>query len=577
LTAREAAAALAEIAVLLEVVGGNPFRARAFRSAARALETSGADLPALAAGGRLRTLRGVGEGIAGVLEELLSTGSSRMLEELRAGTPAGVYDLMRVRGLGASRIRRLFAELGIDSLETLQSAAAAGRIAPLPGFGPATERRILEGVEFARSLRGLRRLFQAVEAASALLELVESLPGVTKVRAAGELRRRLEVVGSLDLVAAGDDPRSVHRGFAAAMGAEPNEAGVHTALADGLAVSLRCVTPDRFAGVLLHATGSPDHLDALGRRAAERGLRLAEDGLHAGGERLETPDEEAVYGALGLAWIPPELREGWGEVEAAAEGRLPELVEAGDLRGTFHCHTTDSDGRASLEEMASAARERGWSYLGIADHSRAASYAGGMTPDAVRAQQARITRWNREHGGRGKERFRLLSGTEADILPDGSLDYDDALLGSFDFVVGSVHSGFAMPEREMTDRIVRAVENPRLTMLGHPTGRILLRRPGYGVDLDAVLDAAAHHGVAVEINADPNRLDLDWRGARSAAERGVPIVVNPDAHSVPALGNVAWGVGIARKGWLTRGAVLNTRELDRLEEWIAERKQEGAP
>lgn len=578
MTPREAGAALAEVAMLLEVVGGNPFRARAFQAAARALETSAADLAALAAEGRLRSLPGVGEGIASVLEELIATGSATVLEELRSRTPAGLYDLMRIKGLGAKRIRTLYAELGIDSLDAVEEAAAAGRIAQLPGFGARIEQKILEGVAFARSLRGRRRRFQAVESAAGLLELVEGLPSVRRASSAGELRRRLEVVRSLELVAASDDPAATLAAFRALQGGEPHPdpSRATSRLSDGLAVELRCVAPEEYATALLFATGSEGHLAALAERAGARRLRLAADGLFRGKKRVETPDEAAVYDALELAWVPPELREGWGEVEAAAEGRLPELLEVDHLRGTFHCHTTFSDGRATLAEMAEGARARGWWYLGIADHSQAAGYAGGLSPAAVRKQQREIDAWNRAHGGRGSSRFRLLKGIEADILPDGRLDYGDDVLRTFDYVVGSVHSGFGMTEREMTDRLLRAVASPHLTILGHATGRLLLRRDGYAVDVRAVIDAAAEHGVAVEINADPNRLDVDWRTARYAAERGVLVPINPDAHSVAGLGNVAHGVDVARKAWLTRAQVPNAWELEPLEEWLAERKQKGA-
>ncbi len=509
----------------------------------------------------------MGEGIAGVLEALLATGTSPMLEALRADTPAGIYDLMRIEGLGARRIRTLYAELGIDSLDAAEAAAAEGRIAALPGFGAKTEAKILEGAAYVRTLRGRRRWYRAAEAAGALLELVEGLPGVVRASSAGELRRRLEVVESVDLVAASTDPAATLAAFRALQGGDEGGAGIaRTRMIDGVRLTLRAVDDEAFATALLYATGNEAHLEALRERAAARRLRLAPEGLFRGKKRVATADEASVYTALELAFVPPELREGWGEVEAAAEGRLPELVETADLRGTFHCHTTASDGRATLAEMAEAARARGWRYLGIADHSQAAGYAGGLSPAAVRKQQREIDAWNREHGGRGKGRFRLLKGIEADILADGSLDYDDAVLATFDYVVGSVHSGFGMGEREMTDRLLRAVGNPRLTILGHATGRLLLRRSGYAVDVRAVVDAAAEHGVAVEINADPSRLDVDWRTARYAAERGVLVPINPDAHSAAALGNVAYGVNVARKGWLTKRQVPNAWELEPLEE-----------
>jgi DNA polymerase (family X) len=578
MTAREAAAALGEIAMLLEVVGGNPFRAKAYQAASRTLETSGADLDALAAAGELRTIAGVGEGIAAVLAELVQTGTSRMLEELRAKTPVGLYDVMRIKGVGARRGRTLYADLGIDSLEKLEAAAAAGRLATLPGFGAKTEQKILEGVAFVRSMRGRRRYFQAVEAAAALLELVEGLPGVIHASSAGEIRRRLEVVESIDLVAAARKPATVLAAFRTLQGIESidhddADGRAEVELLDGLVANLTCVTPAAYATALIHATGSDEHWAQLAARAETLKLRLEPGGLYQGKKRLALPDEDAVYRALGLAWIPPELREGWGEVEAAAKGALPKLVEVDDLRGTFHCHTSYSDGRATVAEMGEAAQERGWRYLGIADHSQSAGYAGGLPVTAVRRQHREIDAWNAEHGGRGKKRFRLFKGVESDILADGSLDYPDDVLQAFDYVVGSVHSNFALPEKEQTARLVRAVSNPHITILGHATGRLLLRRTGYAVDVRAVIDAAAEHGTCVEINADPHRLDVDWKNARYAAEKGVLVPINPDAHSTGALGNVMYGVNVARKAWLTAPQVLNTWDLDELEEFFAERKQ----
>jgi DNA polymerase (family 10) len=582
MTAREAAAALAEIAMLLEVVGGNPFRAKAFQSASRSLETSGADLTALAAAGGLRTLPGVGEGIASVLAELVATGTSRMLEELRAETPVGLFDVMRIKGVGAKRGRTLYKDLGIDSLEKLEEAAVAGRLAKLPGFGARTEEKILEGVAFVRSMQGRRRFFQAIEPAAALLEMVEQLSGVVRASAAGQVRRRLEVVESIDIVAAARKPETVLAAFRLLQGvkeADDDDADrrAEVVLADGLRATLVCVKPPEYATALLFATGSDDHLAQLAAWAKKQTLRMDRDGVFQGRKRLALPDEDAVYRALGLDFIPPELREGWGEIEAAAEGRLPKLVEVDDLRGTFHCHTTYSDGRASVAEMAEAARERGWRYLGIADHSQSAGYAGGLPVAAVRKQHREIDAWNAEHGGRGKKRFRLFKGVESDILADGSLDYPDDVLRSFDYVVGSVHSSFALPEKEQTRRLIRAVSHPHITMLGHATGRLLLRRSGYAVDARAVIDAAAEHGCCVEINADPHRLDVDWKNARYAAAKGVLVPINPDAHSTGALGNVAWGINVARKAWLSAPQVLNAWDLDELEEFLAERKQKSAP
>jgi DNA polymerase (family 10) len=578
--APEVAGVLSEISMLLEVVGGDPFRAKAYATAARRIEASGADLEALAAEGRLTSLPGVGGGIAEVIRELVETGRSSLYDRLAADTPIGLYDLMRIKGLGPKRIRTLYADLGIDSLDKLEAAALAGRLATLPGIGPGTEKKIIESIAFARAARGRRRLFAALEVAERLLEWLHTLEGVARAEIAGEVRRDLEVVDSVDLVAAAKNPPEILAAFRALSGAaasgpvDPERAEIQ--FSDGLKARLVCVPPARFAAALVHATGSAEHVAQLAARAGEMGMRLAPDGLWRGAKRVATRDEAALYRALDLPFIEPELREGWGEIEAAAAGELPELVEVGDLRGTFHCHTTYSDGRASVAEMGEAARERGWRYLGIADHSQSAGYAGGLTPMRVRAQWAEIDGWNREHGGRGKKRFRLFKGVESDILTDGSLDYPDDVLAGFDYVVGSVHSAFNLGEKEMTRRLVRAVSNPRLTMLGHATGRLLLRRNAYEVDVRAVIDAAAEHGVAVEINADPARLDVDWHYARYAAQKGVLVPINPDAHSTGSLDHVQWGVRVARKAWLGPRNVLNAFELEEVEEYLAKRKQ-GRP
>lgn len=587
MNAREAAAVLAEIAVLSEVLGENPFRARAFAQAARTLETSAADLEALAREGRLTEIPGVGEGIAQAVRELVEEGRSSLHARLREAVPPGLYEVMRVPGLGTKRVRTLFAELGIDSLDALEEAARGGRIAKLSGFGAKTEAKVLEGIAFARMARGRRRYPEAMEAAAALVEWLRAAPEVAAAEIAGALRRRMEVTDAIDLVAASTDAAATLAAFRAlggASGFDPVGGGgdaerAEARLADGVAVRLRCVAPERFVAAMVWETGSEGHREALAKRAKAKRMRLGPDGLARARAAVPLPDEEALYAALGLAYVPPELREGWGEVEAAASGGIPRLVETEDLRGTFHCHTTYSDGKATLAEMAEAARAKGWEYLGIADHSRSAGYAGGLSSAAVRKQHAEIDAWNRAHGGKRKGRpaFRLFKGTESEILADGSLDYDDALLGSFDYVVASVHSGFRIGEREMTERMVRAVSHPRVTMLGHATGRLLLSREGYEVDVRAVIDAAAEHGTAIEINADPRRLDLDWRHVRYAAERGVLVPINPDAHSTRALDNVAYGVGMARKGWLTAAQVLNTRSLPDVEAYLAERKQDRAP
>lgn len=572
----EAARILAEIAQLLELNGADRFRARAFASAARALEGTDLDLVSLARKGKLATLPGVGAGIASVLQELFLTGRSAMHEELVAATPVGLFELMRLPGLGTARIRLLHEKLGVDSLESLEQAARSGRIAALSGFGVSTQEKLLEGIAFARRVRGRRLFPRALEVAERLAQGLLSRPEVSQVEAAGAVRRRLEVVDRVDLVAASRAMDETLAAFAVLNGVSETRIQqpdvLEGRLSDGLPVRLRCVAPQGFAGVLLWETGSDAHLEELGAHAAERGMSLDRDGLSQGGEPVRGRDEAALYSALGLQYLPPELREGMGEVTMAAAGTLPALVELADLRGTFHCHTTASDGKATLEEMRAAAAARGWEYLGIADHSQSAGYAGGLPEDQLLAQVVQIARLNDAESGSG---IRLFAGIESDILGDGSLDYPDRTLAELDYVVASVHSSLRISKEAMTDRLVRAVRHPRLTILGHPTGRLLLRREGYAVDLDALLEAAAEAGAVVEINALPNRLDLDWRAARRAAAAGVLISINPDAHSVDALDDVAYGVNVARKAGLEPRQILNCWPLKEVEGYFAERKQAG--
>jgi DNA polymerase (family X) len=562
-----AALVLDEIASLLALQDADRFRVLAYRNAARAVDRLEGDLAVLIAAGGLADTPGLGPGTVGVLRELVETGRSRLYDRLRQETPAGLAQLRAVPGLGPKRIRTLHERLGIESVQALRDAASAGRVAALPGFGPATERRILEGLDFVDRGVGRRRQPQAYATADRLIGHLETLP-VHAVYLAGELRRRCETVDGIDLLVVSEDRDIVLQGILSIPGltmAERVDAfRVRARLADGAPVRVRCALPGEAAAALVVETGSAAHVRKLAERAEARGLRLDAEGLWRGDEAVDVESEEELYQALDLDWIAPELREGWGEVEAAEAGRLPVLVEYEDLRGTFHCHTTYSDGTATVAELGEAARARGWRYLGVADHSISAGYAGGLTVDDVRRQHEEIDRWNAEHG----EEIRLFKGIESDILRDGRLDYDDAVLATFDYVIGSVHSGFRIGREAMTRRITTAVRNPRLTILGHPTGRLLLTREPYPVDLDAVIAAAAAAGRTIEINADPHRMDMDWRHWPDARERGVRCAINPDAHSVAGLGAVAFGLAVARKGWLEAEDVINSWELERVESYM---------
>lgn len=580
-TTRDVALLLADIGVLFELNGRDPFRAKAFMNAARALEGSGADLHRLARQDRLETLRGIGPAIAAIIREYLATGKAAVYEELRGSTPLALYDLLRVEGLGARRIHTLHEKLGIEDLDSLEAAAREGRIAPLPGFGQKTEERILAGIAFARSNRQLRRYPDALEVAVRLLEWIRERPEVSRAEIAGSLRRRLEVVDQIDILVATRNPAAVLAAFSGLEATRGNDAGsldegrreATIRLSDGVTARLRCVSAAGFEAAFLWETGNERHLQQVGEAAAAAGMTLGPEGLSREGRKVQVRTERRLYERTGLTFIPPELREGLGEVTAARDGLLPRLVELPDLRGTFHCHTTDSDGKATLEEMAEGARDRGWAYLGIADHSRNAGYAGGLSVEQVLRQHEEIDALNAALAGQAGEPFRIFKGIESDILADGSLDYPAEVLRRFDYVIGSVHSLFRMDEATMTKRMVAAIRNPALTMLGHPMGRLLLTRPGYPLDIGKVLKAAAKSGVVMEINANPHRLDLDWRHVREAAAMGIIIAINPDAHSVRALDHVAFGVNMARKAGLEPRQVLNTWTLDEVTEYLAARKE----
>ncbi len=564
---------LSDVAVMLELTGANPFRARAFANAARAVESLTDDVRALVARDELRTVRGIGKSIHADIENLLAHGTFELYDELRRQVPEGVMEMFRVPGLGPKKIRAVVEKLGVRSIDELERAAREGRLASLPGFGAKTEAAIVEAIERLRAYGERHLVSEAMEAAEAMRAAVAGAPGVRRTLVAGSLRRRRETIGDIDILATADDAEAVMDAFAGADRVARVEARGPTkstvVLESGIHVDLRVVHDDEFAFASHYFTGSKAHNTAVRARARRMGLRLNEYGLFAADDAPHPCEDEAqLFERLGLAYIPPELREDNGEIEAAEAGELPRLVEEDDIRGVFHCHSTWSDGRASLRAMAEAARELGLEYFGTGDHSRSAAYAGGLSIERLREQRVEVDALNREMAP-----FVIFHGVESDILSDGSLDYPDEVLAELDYVVASVHSQFTMSEAQMTERIVRAISNPYTTMLGHPTGRLLLMRDGYPVDLGAVIDAAAEHDVAIEINAHPRRLDLDWRWVRRAREAGVTIVVNPDAHEPGEIAAFRYGVGVARKGWLEKQHVLNTRTADEVRAWLAERRR----
>jgi DNA polymerase (family 10) len=563
---------LEQIAAFMELKGENPFRIRAFRTAARTINGLPGDLRNALEDGSLASTKGIGPATLQIVTELATTGRASLLEDLREQVPAGLVEMLAISGLGVAKIRQIHEVLDIDSLPELEAAALDGRLAKLPRFGQKTSENILKGIAFLRQASAFRLSHHALEEAQGLKKALERLPGVSQAWVAGEVRRRSEVVSDLVLVLVADvPPAELFERLSHLPGihefAGQDERRITLRFAGGASAQIVVTTPMNAGTVLVQATGSDAHLEELATYAAGRGYNLSGAALWRGSDFVATPSETHLYRALGLDDIPPELREGMGEIEAAASGKLPRLIERGDLRGFLHCHTTYSDGSNSVEELALACREAGYSYAGLTDHSQAAAYAGGLRPEDLERQADEIDAVNARLEG-----IRVLKGIEADILVDGRLDYDERLLARLDFVIGSIHSRFNLGEKEMTARMLAAIDNPYLTIIGHPTGRLLLSRDPYGVDLDAVFEKAAKQGVAMEINADPHRLDLDWRVLRAARKRGVMISIGADAHSIAGIANVEYGIGVARKGWLGPDDVLNARSLDEFLAFVAKRK-----
>lgn len=552
------AVTLERIAAYLELQGENPFRVRAFRTAAKTVEGFPSELQSAIADGTLAEAKGIGPAILAVVTELVTTGRSSMLEELREAVPPGLVEMLAISGLGVAKIRQIHSALGIETLPELEAAARDGRLAALPRFGARTAENVLGAIAFLRAASVWRLAHHARDEAIAIADALSAQPHVLAVHPAGAVRRRDEVVQEQILVvvadvAAADVFRSISSGVGVSEVAGQDERRATLRFQGGAPVQVVVTPPQNLGAVLVQATGNTGHLARLTALAESRGFTLAGTALWQGSRFVPTPNEEALYTALGLPWIPPELRENGDELAQP----LPPLLERGDLRGFLHCHTTYSDGTNSVEELARGVQAAGYEWLGITDHSRSAAYAGGMQADDIHRQWDEIDAVNALGLG-----ITVFKGIESDILADGALDYPDELLAGFDFIIASVHSRFTMNEAEMTARFLRAIESPYVTIIGHPTGRLLLSREGYPVDLDQIFEAAGRAGVGIEINADPHRLDLDWRVLRRARAAGVMISIGADAHNLGGLDNVEFGVAIARKGGLGPADILNTRSAE---------------
>jgi DNA polymerase (family 10) len=557
------------MADLLELRGENPFRIRAYRRAALNVEALTEDVETLAREGRLDEIPGVGTDLAAKIAEYLDTGRMKDLEAARKGIPAGVVDLMRVPGIGPRTARLLHDRLKVTSLARLEALARAGKLRGLPGIQAKAEANILAGLELVRKGQARMVLGRALPLARELVATLERLPAVDRVVAAGSLRRMKETVGDLDLLVTSTRPAEVMRAFlglpqvAEVLERGPTKASVRHR--EGLQVDLRVIEPSAFGAALVYFTGSKTHNIRIREMAVKRGLKISEYGVFraATGRRVAGATEEDVYAAIGLPWIPPELREDTGEVEAAARGVLPVLVEPGDIRGDLHCHTDATDGHHSIDALVEAAARRGYAYVAVTDHSRSARQAGGLSVDELRAHVRKIRAAAARH-----PHITVLAGTECDVLPDGALDYPDEALAGLDLVVAAVHSAFKQTRAQMTRRLCRVLEHPRVHILAHPTGRLLGERAPADIDLDQVLRTARARGKAVEINAYRDRLDLNDVHARRAGELGALVAIGTDAHVLDHLDAMAIGVATARRAWLTRAQVVNTRSARALRAWL---------
>ena len=565
------ASVLDEIATFMELTGENPFKIRAYSAGARILENMTEDLGELIDSGKLADIPGLGEALVDKITTLRRDGVLPFHQKLKASIPAGLLEVMQIPGLGPKKVRALWTLLAVEDLAKLKEVCESGAVAELKGFGEKTQDKILEGIKNRIAYGKRHRWYEAAAIAEPILAGLRALPQVSLAESAGSLRRSRETVGDLDFLVASSESKPIMDWFVAYPGVKEVTAHGETKSSvrfeNGLQADLRVVPAEQFYFALHHFTGSKEHNVAMRHRALGRGLSMSEWGFKSVDEKSVAPgatSEEEVFRALCLPWIPPELREGNGEIDAAEAGKLPKLVQLSDLRGVFHNHTTESDGDHTLDQMAAAAEAHSWEYLGISDHSKSSFQAGGLDEERLAKQLEDIAQLNASK----KYRVRVLSGSEVDILKDGTLDFTDDVLARLDFVVASVHTLFTLDREAQTARIIKAIENEHVDMVGHLTGRLLNKREPYDVDIAKVIDAAAANDTIIELNANPWRLDLDWRWWRRAAEKGVLCSINPDAHDVDQLAFAAHGVRIARKGWLTPEQVLNTRSLPEVLSWL---------
>ena len=565
---------LEEIGTLLELKGENFFKSRAYERGGRTILSLSEDISDLVESGEVRKIEGIGSALADKITELVTTGKLEYYEKLKASIPPGLVEMTAIPGFGPKKIKKVYDALDIKTITELEKACKEDGLKELEGFGKTTQRNILQGIEFLRKHKERHLFHHALMAAQPLLEAVRNHPKVMRAELAGSLRRKKETIKDIDIVASARDKDveeimhffSTQPGVKKVTGKGPTKCSV--VLEKGINADLRILPDDKFAFILHHFTGSAEHNTAMRSLAKKMGMKVSEYGLFKNEDELiPCKDERGIFAALGLSYIPPELREDNGEIEAAAENNIPAMVELADIKGILHCHSTWSDGANTLEEMALATQEMGYQYFGICDHSEIVVYARGMTPEQVKEQHAEIDELNKKFTD-----FKILKGTECDIINDGSLDYPDEVLATFDFVVASVHTNLHMSGDDAMNRIIKGMQNPYVDILGHPTGRLLSGRDGLPLDMYKIIDAAAEYNVVIELNASPHRFDIDWRYCKYAKEKGVLISINPDAHSIDGINDMEYGIGIAQKGWLERKNIFNALSLAAVETFFKRKR-----
>jgi len=557
---------LHQLGVMIELTGGNPFSARAHTNGARIVESLTEPVKSILEAGKLGEIKGIGKGLVDKITQLINTGTIDEYAQLKEKLPDGLFDILKLPGMGPKKVRAIYQKLEITSLGELEYACNENRLSDLDGFGAKSQINILSGLQFMKVSRERHLFHEAKNAAQNLLEMVMKFPHVKRVNIAGSIRRHKETIKDIDLIAVvqNEHRKSTMEKFTSLPDVElvigKGETKSSVRLASGFQADLRLVSENEFPFMLHHFTGSKEHNTAMRSRAKSYGFKMNEYGLYKNGDFVSCVDEKEIFKTLNLEYIEPELRENFGEIEAASKDNLPHLVKPGDIKGILHVHTSYSDGSKSIEEMVLACIDFGYEYLGICDHSKSAFYANGLSEERIRQQHDEIDKLNEKYPD-----FKIFKGIESDILIDGSLDYPDKILATFDLVVASVHSKLKMSEDEATKRLEKVINNPFTTILGHPTGRLLLAREGFPVNMQYIIDLAKKNGAVMEINANPHRFDLDWRHCKYAKEKGVMIAINPDAHNIEGIKDVDYGVGIARKGWLEKQNILNAMGAEEIQ------------